>query len=372
MQLKNKKILLISNEIFHYRVPIYNYFFEQFLKHGYEFNVIANTLRESREEIKFNFILEKFSYLEYKKIINFMNPSFVIIFLHLKDFIIWPLAHWLKYRRIPLIYWNHGVNLQDRNNPIKNLLYKYIHNISDSIILYSKNELKYISNINKGKVFIANNTLYFDSLSVIKSSKSELKKRYNIPYRKITLFVGRINSRKRLTDLLQIFKKSENDDYGLLIIGPGLSRKDSHMISKSKNIKYIGPIYDQRRLNEFFKISDVFCIPGANGLGLVQAFYWGLPAVTENVLHSPEIIYLKDNINGFIVKKGDLIELKKRIWFLLENDDEYSKFSGNARNIILEEGCIRKMFDGFMNSIKYIEGIKKGVIKNNIKNFKYF
>ena len=43
-------------------------------------------------------------------------------------------------------------------------------------------------------------------------------------------------------------------------------------------------------------MADIFSIPGKVGLGVTQAFYWGLPIVTERVLHSPEIIYVKDGV----------------------------------------------------------------------------
>jgi glycosyltransferase involved in cell wall biosynthesis len=351
-----KNIILITNKIFHYRIPIYNYFSEQFLNKDYIFTVITNEIqKDNTNKILFDLKIKKFNFFTYKKLINKTNPICVIVFLNLSHYITWTLIHWLRLKKIPVIYWGHSINLQDPKNLVKNIFFNYIHTISNSIILYSKNELKYISKSNRKKVFIANNTLNFNYFPNIISGKNTLKKKYNIPFEKIVLFVGRIAPRKRLEDLLIIFNKLKETEYGLIVIGPGLNNKYKKMIDASKNIIYFNEIYDKNKINEFFKLSDIFSIPGTNGLGLVQAFYWGLPAVTENVRHSPEIIYLKDGINGFIVDKGDTEALKDKIFFLLSNDDIYKRFSYNARKIIKKEASIERMFSGMLDSIKYVE-----------------
>jgi len=54
-------------------------------------------------------------------------------------------------------------------------------------------------------------------------------------------------------------------------------------------------------------------VPGHVGLGLNQAFYWGLPAITEKGLQPPEIQYLKPGRNGFMVGENDLAELKEKM-----------------------------------------------------------
>ena len=76
------------------------------------------------------------------------------------------------------------------------------------------------------------------------------------------------------------------------------------MISKSKQI------------SEVFKASDVFVMPGHVGLAANQAFYWGLPLITEEGHHPPEIQYLKDGANGFIVPENDLSAFTERMLFL--------------------------------------------------------
>ena len=119
------------------------------------------------------------------------------------------------------------------------------------------------------------------------------------------------------------------------------------------NIRYLGTIYDDVSINEIFKMSDVFCIPGTNGLGINQAIYWGLPCVTMNVLHSPEIIYLKNNKNGYIVENED--ELSEKLLLLLEDNALRNKFLEYSKKITTTEADISIMYKGFLNAIKSVK-----------------
>ena len=83
------------------------------------------------------------------------------------------------------------------------------------------------------------------------------------------------------------------------------------------------------------------------GLGLVQAFHFGLPVVPEEGLQPPEIHYLRDGWNGYLVPENDIDALQKRIEQLLGNEEMRRTFSLNARQEIEEHGSIQNMFLGF-------------------------
>ena len=103
-------------------------------------------------------------------------------------------------------------------------------------------------------------------------------------------------------------------------------------------------------------MAEVCAIPGQVGLGLNQAFYWGLPVVTEDCDQPPEICYLKPGRNGFVVPSNDLASLRDRILYLLDNDKVRADFSRYAREDILKEASIEGMFSGFMDCVDYLAG----------------
>ncbi len=360
MPISMKKILLVSNEVMHYRVSVYNYFAEKFRGYGWEFIVRTNKLQnQNPHPVRFDLKEIPFEFFKYKKEIQNINPDVVILFLRLKEFIIWPLVHWLKFKKIPVVYWNKGINLEVRNPIIRNQFFYYIHNISDRIILYSSNEIKYIKEKNRHKISVANNTINFEDIPEIEESKEQIKKEFGIPFKKVVLFVGRMRAVKKVDHLIEVFFSLNHGDLGLVIVGDDRNQNISQNINK-KNTIYLGEIYDSQNLkiSKLFKMADVFCIPGDVGLGLNQAFYWGLPTVTEEGLQPPEVHYLVNGRNGFIVPENDIDELRKMVLYLLENDNVREEFSRNARCDILKNGSISNMFIGFKNCIDSLSEVR--------------
>ena len=85
-----------------------------------------------------------------------------------------------------------------------------------------------------------------------------------------------------------------------------------------------------------------------------QDFAFGLPVVTEEGNHPPEIGYLKPGRNGFMVPQNDLGRLREKIFYLLENDPVRGEFSRTARADILREGSTEGMFQGFLKSVQFL------------------
>ena len=98
-----------------------------------------------------------------------------------------------------------------------------------------------------------------------------------------------------------------------------------------------------------------------------QAFYWGLPVVTEAGRHPPEIQYLKSGLNGFIVKEDDLNEFKEKMLYLLDNDAVRAEFSSRAREGILREAWIEGMFLSFRKAVDFVYSSKEHNQANGLK-----
>ncbi len=347
-----RKLLLLSNRVMHYRVSVYNYFFHEFRKCGWEFIVRSNELqRQNPHPIDFDFDTVELSFHKCRTEIQRIAPDVVILFLHLKDRAIWPLVHWLKLRRMPVAFWTKGMNLDDPGNTVSQFLYRYMHRMVDALILYSQHEVKFINQRYAAKVFVANNTVNFRDYPDIGQSKEDIKREFRIPFRKVVLSVGRMGEgggRKKVDHLIKIFGEMNANGSGLVIVGEGVSKEALNAGAKD-NVKYLGEVYDPKniQISKIFKMADVFSIPGHVGLGLNQAFFWGLPVVTEEGPQPPEIHYLVNGRNGFIVPENDLAALKSKILYLLENDGVRRTFSENAREDILRHASIENMFDGF-------------------------
>lgn len=353
------KVLLVSNEVMHYRVSVYNYFHRRFRESGYEFSVLTDRLhRENQNQLQFELRELPFNFLRYRKAILESQPAAVILFLHLKDMMVWPLMHWLKIRNIPFAFWTKGGNWDAKDSKLRFHLFNYVHGISDALILYAESCREYLKPRFQAKAFIANNTINFEDFPAVPDSKEEIRREFGIPFSKTVIFIGRMGvdkGRKRVDHLIELFRTLDRKDIGLVLVGSGLSGEWKARMNPSNTI-YLGEVHDAKnvQISKLCKMADVCVIPGHVGLGINQAFYFGLPVVTEEGDHPPEIAYLKPGRNGFIVPHGDVAALKDRILFLLEKDETRARFSQQAREDIMAEASTEGMFSGFKHCVEYL------------------
>ena len=189
----SKRVLLISNRVMHYRVSVYNYFQRHFREHGWEFIVASNEFqRQNQIACEFEFIELPFNFLRYRAEIRRICPDVVILFLHLKDRILWPLLHWLKLSGIPVALWTKARNLDHPGDRIRNAFFNYVNTISDGLILYTASLKRFVPERCHRKMFVANNTINFEEFPNISESKEDIKRDLGIPFNKTVLFVGRI------------------------------------------------------------------------------------------------------------------------------------------------------------------------------------
>ena len=360
-----KTLLLISSKVPHYRVSVYNYLHRRFREHGWEFKVASNGMQpQSKLEVKFDFREIEFKFAKYRKLINEVKPDVVMFHLHIKDPIFWMLIHWLKLKKIPMISWTKGANLDRADSKLRYHLFNHFHTLSDALILYSEKQTHHIKPHNRRKIFAANNTVNFEDYPEVHDSKEAIKAEFKIPFKKMALFAGTMGvegERKKVDHLIQIFRELDRPDVGLVLVGGGLSEERKAKLNP-KNTMYLGQVHDPKNLqiSKLFKAADVFAIPGHVGLGLNQALYWGLPVVTEEGLHPPEIQYLKPGRNGFMVPENDLAELKKKILLLLDDENLRKQFSLHAREDILREASIENMFTTFHKTVQFVHPHKGG------------
>lgn len=353
-----RRVLLISNRVMHYRVSVYNYFHQRFAEHGWEWSVLTDEVQsENRLEPGFQIEVMPFGFARYRRRIRELAPDVVIVFLHLRDRILWPLIHWLKWAGIPFACWTKTRNLDDPDNRLKNAMFDYVHGLSDGLILYSGNLLGYLPPRQRQKAVAANNTVNHHDYPAVTESRAEIKRRFSIPFGKVVLFVGRMGEggRKRVDHLIEIFRDVEGRDAGLVIVGSGM-RPEWRARFNPQTTLYLGEIHDpeNRQIAQIFSMADLCAIPGHVGLGLNQALFYGLPVVTMEGRQPPEIMYLHPGRNGYIVPADDVGQLRQHIFKLLDDDALRARFSAAAREDFLREASIEGMFDGFLRCVETI------------------
>jgi glycosyltransferase involved in cell wall biosynthesis len=128
-----------------------------------------------------------------------------------------------------------------------------------------------------------------------------IKQKLGLAGKTVLLFVGRKTKNKRIEFLLEAFSVLQELDksFHLLLVGSGGKTN----ILYPSNITNIGPLTALDKLAPVYVVSDLFTIPGAVGLGPLQALCYDLPVVTIAAeTHGPEIDYLGPE-NSIILPK---------------------------------------------------------------------
>ncbi len=277
---------------------------------------------------------------------------------------------------IRFVWWTHGYD----HKPVKNgLKRKFRHvytriflKLGNAVVAFSQAGKDYLikEGINAAKIFVAPNTLDTEKLSVV---REELKSNFsreefiaknfvNVPLSsRFLLFSGRINHYKKVHNLvesLSLILKSHSNVH-IIVIGEGPKKEEviklAHQLGIADHVHFKGGIFDPKEVGRYFMLSDLFVIPGLVGLAIVHAFSFGKPLITEDIdYHSPEIQYLKDGINGYMIPEDDIKKMAETIIKLLDNNELLLKLSEGALIAARNDASISNMVEAMYMALTKI------------------
>lgn len=247
----------------------------------------------------------------------------------------------LRGNHVRLITYCHPI-MKSKKGGIKLLdkyLTKFCFKLFDRIVFYTQHSCDWaLENgyVTKRKAYWANNTI--DSDEVNEHYKFSLPD----PKTKNILFIGRLIPSKKINMAIRYFeslqKEMEDENLVFNIIGDGpQSGIVSNALNRNKGIRWFGSLVDEYDISPIMKSSSLVFVPGDSGLSINHAFCYGRPYLTlESVNHGPEISYLKQNINGFILDENKFEFNIKKIKKLLLDEDTLNNLSKNAYKMGIE------------------------------------
>ena len=283
-----------------------------------------------------------------------------------------PLLLGCKLTKIPLIVWSGG-NIRDNipksTDPlIKKIVYalvRLVYRRCNAAIAYGRGTKKFFVflGINPKKIFIATNTIdnfFFEEIFKMKRGKIDmLRRELHLQNKKVVLYVGSIERRKKLDVLITAFEriKATLPDTSLLIIGDGPDRDRLVEICSKKNlkndVKFVGKV-DYLKVPLYYFLSDVFVLPSQGGIAVMEAMASGKPVIVSeecNGLYQvPGIVRPKEN--GFIVRKEDFHAIEKYLHQLLTDEEMAAEMGKKSKEMALDLFSVDKMIRGFLEAIK--------------------
>ena len=201
-------------------------------------------------------------------------------------------------------------------------LRKLVYGFSNALILqtrYDKEKYNHLSN-----TFVINNPLS------LKEIRPNAKREKNI------LAVGRLDRAKGFDRLIRVFSRLEHTDWKLTIIGEGSERNSLEKLmcglSSEDKIRMPGKT---KEIEQWYQKASIFVLSSrVEGFPnvLCEAMAYGCACVSFDCISGPNEI-ITDNVDGYLVKNGDMNALAEKLRFLINHPAERRRIGNEAVKI---------------------------------------
>lgn len=150
------------------------------------------------------------------------------------------------------------------------------------------------------------------------------------------LFVGELNQRKGICQILDAAKELHDLNIEFNIIGSGREYCSELYKPYEEYVNFLGRVTFED-LQMYYGTSHIFVFPSmGEGFGLVlpEALSSGLPAIASRNCAGPDLI--KDGYNGFLIDAGETEQLKEKILWFYNNMDKLPQMQENAVDSVKE------------------------------------
>jgi len=373
-----KKVTIIQRILPHYRISFFERLFEKLqarnialqLIYGQEYpGTVPRTFDLDRtwsHRVNNKYIRLPGAKVIWQPCIKTLRNSDLIILEHSNQLLLnYPLVLRLLRRNARLAYWGHGKNMQALGKKrFREIIKKWTTTRVDWWFTYTELGRDLVRGFGypADRITVVQNSIDTRVLADAIDSVDEvvinrIKQRLGITGDNVCIFCGGMYPDKWLDFLLRACQKIKEriPDFHMLFIGSG---PEEEKVKKAEEqfswVHCVGPVYDGDRA-PYFVMSKAALMPGLVGLGIIDSFVSGVPLfTTRNSIHSPEVQYLEDRINGIMTECSENSFASAVIGYLESSDLQLE----------LKEGCAVSAatftLDNMVNN--YAEGIERALV----------
>jgi len=258
---------------------------------------------------------------------------------------------WMHRRGRPVVGWGLGAPpLRGRFSAMRRRERLSLLRSLDAIIAYSRTGAEQYRQLGlpPERVFVASNAADPAPKTPPPIRSSRLFENASV------LFVGRLQSRKRIDLLLQACARLPvNMQPRLVIVGDGPARADLESLAQQvyPKAEFVGARHGAA-LESYFEAADLFVLPGTGGLAVQQAMARALPVIvaqgdgTQDDLVRPE--------NGWQLPPGDLEALTITLLSALSDPIRLRQMGRESYRIVREEVNIQSMVRVFVQVLNQV------------------
>lgn len=259
---------------------------------------------------------------------------------------------WMREREKPLIGWGLGSpyptgSLADQRLRLRRWFVKRF----DALITYSQQGAQEYANIGfpAEKVFVAPNAVAPKPVNPAPARPPKF--RFDRPF---VLYVGRLQPRKRVEDLIRACPLlPEELRPQLWIVGDGPYRYALEELATGvyPETRFCGAMHD-KELEDAFAQADLFVLPGTGGLAVQQAMSFALPVVVGEADGTQSELVRAEN--GWRVPGGDVRALADTLKDALADVVRLRQKGLASYRIVKEEVNLENMVAAFNQAVRSV------------------
>lgn len=281
--------------------------------------------------------------------------AMVLLWLLGRDFCVWGMFHRIGGPRL-----------------ISSIYYKIVGKLARKCLCYSRTGATNLVSLGvcSSRIGIVGTAINERVPTAVRLSKSaavleSFRKSAGLQGKHLVLQVVRLSRYKRPELLISAAELmgAKRKDIVFALIGGGEMLEELQQLVVAKGlgdfIQFLGPIYDELILADWYLSASAFVVPTCIGLSAHHAMAYGVPVITDDSLsgQASEFAIVSDGLNGLTYREGCAASLASTIERVIDDGILRARLSSNALATVNEIYTINAKVQNFSSLI--LEGSSK-------------
>ena len=255
---------------------------------------------------------------------------------------------WAKKHDVKVIGW--GLGVPEGGKSLMGILWRRFLRLFDAMIAYShKGVMEYAAlGFPQAAIFVAPN-------AVLPAPTGSYTAR---PADGVThiLYVGRLQTRKKVDELITACAKLDREGYALQLTivgdGPERSALEELAVNLMPDTVFTGALHGEQAA-PFFQRADLFVLPGTGGLAVQEALTFGLPVIVAEADGTQSNMVRKEN--GWLIDPNNPEGLLDALRAALSAPEALTDMGKESYRIARDEVNLEIMVRKFIDAIHYVQ-----------------
>ncbi|RAP52609.1 MAG: hypothetical protein BZ138_02925 [Methanosphaera sp. rholeuAM270] len=150
-------------------------------------------------------------------------------------------------------------------------------------------------------------------------------------------YIGTLGKHKGVDTLIHAFKKIDDENVALHIIGKGNDEDEFKELAEDDSRIFFHGFVDNKNILRYYEMTNMLVVPSIcydnSPLVIYESFSTSTPVIGSDIGGIPELI--KDDYNGYLFEAGNCDSLKEKLVKVISDKELLKKLEANAFNSLV-------------------------------------